>query len=129
MPMQKSQNEYDKYSLPPREFTFPVFGRIQDRAPGLTIAQIDGLLREAWANGFTAGVQKVQPDLRTAIATAEMISDRTQRVIAEMLVPIANALLDQSVAKKTTIKAERDVNKSVCDSLLDAIKELRRIGN
>src|SRR3954447_4660055 len=83
-------------------------------APGLTVRDIDHLLREAYADGHAAGRAEGYIDGRrdaephAAAKVSQHMRNEIKRVVGGQLIHIARRLNDRRGTKKTTLAAERE---------------------
>jgi hypothetical protein len=107
---------------------FPIWDRLTDRAPGLTVSGIDELMRKAWAHGFSAGVEDVRPKVFEAQRQIALIESEIGEIINRHLNHIDRRLRTRDSTPRTTIAKEREFMEQMADELNVVIGKLRAIG-
>lgn len=106
---------------------YPIHDRLRERAPGLTIEQVDSMLKDAWTAGFSAGCADMQPAVDAAERRGMEIQATVERVVGGRLIHVAASLRRER--PKSTIVAEREWMERQAAELDRAIGDLRGIPN
>lgn len=106
---------------------FPIYGQLQEKAPGFSLADIDKLMRQSWAEGFEAGARDMGPTINALQRQVAEGEARAERVVRSHLNHTVRRLRDQAVRPKTTIADDRHFMIEEADKLARAIALLEPI--